>query len=112
MGAAVRVVAFVNRAARLTEAEVALLEVLDSRETVVELPASEALEQMAVLFRDHEVRPEPLVHASASEPARVRERLRFILASVGETHLAEKVPPASTPSVTDRALQPLAAVTP
>jgi hypothetical protein len=97
-----------RRAAELGGPEVALLEVLDSWEKVVELAPAEALERLGVILRDGTVRPERLAQAAGSEPARVRERLRFILKSADEVGLAEKVPPASTPSVTERALRPFA----
>lgn len=96
-----------RRAGRLSESEVALLEILDSWESVVELPASEALERLGVILRDGTVSPERLVQAAVNEPARVRERLRLILERSGDARLAEDVRPASTPRVTERALLPL-----
>lgn len=96
-----------RRSARLTELEIALLEVLDSWETVVELPASEALERVDTMLRDGTARPERLVQASVSEPARVRERLRLILELAGEARLAEGIRRASTPGVAERAVSPL-----
>jgi hypothetical protein len=87
---------------------VALLEVLDSWEKVVELAPAEALERLGTIIRDGTVRPERLAQAAGSEPARVRERLRLILRSADEVGVAEKVPPASTPSATERALWPFA----
>ena len=99
-----------RRAARLKESEVAVLEVLDSWEVVVEIAASEALERLGATLRDGTVRPEQLAKAAATEPARVRERLRLVLEFAGEASLANGVRPASTQRVTDRALRPLGVV--
>ncbi|MFV9672719.1 MAG: type IV toxin-antitoxin system AbiEi family antitoxin domain-containing protein [Acidimicrobiia bacterium] len=98
-----------RRAARLTESEVALLEVLDSWEEVVELVATEALERLRVILLAGTVRPDRLVRASGNEPARVRERLRFLLELAGEDRLSESVRPASTRGVAERALRPFGA---
>jgi len=87
-----------------------VLEVLDSWEVVVEIAASEALERLGAILHDGTVRPERLAEAAATEPARVRERLRLALELAGEVSLANGVRPASTQSVTDRALRPLGVV--
>ena len=74
-----------------------MLEVLDSWEAVVEIGASEALARLGGILRDGTVRPERLAKAAATEPARVRERLRLLLEFAGEASLANGVRPVSKP---------------
>src|SRR5262245_4474897 len=83
-----------RRSERLRPAEVALLEVLRDWSGLVELPASEAAERIATLVNTSAVRVDKLVRAAATEPPRVRERLRRLLMDVGRPDAAADVPPA------------------
>jgi len=74
-----------------------VLEVLDSWEAVVEIAASQALERLGAMLSDGTVRPEQLAKAAATEPARVRERLRLVLEFAGQAKLANGVRPVSKP---------------
>lgn len=96
-------------AARLNETEIAILEVLDSWEDVVELDASSALERLVAVLRDAEVRPRKLVEAARSEPARVRVRLRYLLERAAVRTDEASLPPASKASIGREALEPLMA---
>src|SRR5262249_50287346 len=70
------------------------LEVLRDWSGLVELPASEAAERIATLVNTSAVRVDKLVRAAATEPPRVRERLRRLLMDVGRPDAAADVPPA------------------
>jgi hypothetical protein len=96
-----------RRAARLTESDVAVLEVLDAWEKVVELPAAEAVARLSARLRNDPDSTDRLIRAAEREPARGRVRMRFLLEAIGRPDLAERVPEASTKSVEDRALAPL-----
>ncbi|MGH9092235.1 MAG: hypothetical protein ACRDZR_12800 [Acidimicrobiales bacterium] len=89
---------------KLKAPEVALLETLDNWEDVVELEAEAAAERLAGLL-GKAVRPEALAKAAATEPARVRERLRVLLRLAGYEGLAEAVEPAVHPETREAALQ-------
>jgi hypothetical protein len=99
-----------RRSAKLSEAEVALLEVLDSWEDVVELNPDVALKRLASLMGTT-LRPEALAKAGVTEPARVRERLRVLFEVSGRADLAAAVPSAAHPETRTAALRglPLAA---
>lgn len=105
-------VRFVSRAAstkrrdeRLRPTEVALLEVLRDWDNLVEFPTDAAIERIAGLVETRAVRLDRVVRASATEPARVRGRLRRLLESIGRSDDAEAVRPARSDSVRhDRAL--------
>jgi hypothetical protein len=99
-----------RRAARLTEREIALLEVLDVWEDVVEMPASEAVDKLSTRLRDDPEGTDRLVRSAEHEPARGRVRLRWLLTAAGLPDLANRIPPASTRHVEERALEPLRAV--
>lgn len=95
---------FVSRAAstkrrdeRLRPAEVALLEVLRNWDGLVE--ASDAVERVGRLVDTGDLRVDRLVRASATEPPRVRERLRHLLAALGRLISANGVRPARSESV-------------
>ncbi|MCZ7533281.1 MAG: DUF6088 family protein [Acidimicrobiia bacterium] len=96
-----------RRAARLTESDIAVLEVLDSWEKVVELPAGEAMERLSVRLQNDPDSTDRLIRAAQHEPARVRVRMRFLLNAAGRPDLADRVPAASATSVEERALAPL-----
>lgn len=99
-----RAVRFVSRAAstkrrdeRLRPAEVALLEVLRDWDTLVELPTREATKRIGRVIESGAVRVDRLVRASATEPPRVRERLRRLLGALDLS--ADAVRPARSDSV-------------
>jgi hypothetical protein len=92
-------VKFVGRSARngraaagLRPIEVALLEVLDSWEKVLEVPPGEAMARLTSLLSSGDVRADRLARAGRSEPGGVRARLRELLASSGRADLAAGVP--------------------
>lgn len=97
---------FVSRAAatkrrdeRLRPAEVALFEVLRDWDHLVEVPMVDAVDRIARLADAGEVRLERLARASATEPPRVRERLRRLLGAMGRPDMASTVRPARSESV-------------
>lgn len=99
-------VRFVSRAAsakrrdeRLRPPEVALLEVLRDWDTLVEVSADAAVERIAGLAGIGTLRLDRVVRASATEPPRVRERLRRLLAAMGRSTDAAAVRPARSESV-------------
>ena len=97
---------FVSRAAsakrrdeRLRPHEVALLEVLRDWDTFVEVPTGAAVERIAGLADSGALRLDRIVRASATEPPRVRERLRRLLDAIGRSSDAAAVRPARSDSV-------------
>jgi hypothetical protein len=97
---------FVSRAAstkrrdeRLSAAEVALLEVLREWDALVEIPTHNAVDRVARLADTGAVRLDRIVRASATEPPRVRERLRHLLGALGRSTSADAVRPARSKSV-------------
>jgi hypothetical protein len=96
-----------RRKARLGEAEVAFLEVLDAWERVVELPPRDAIERLTVALESGDVDISKVIRAANHEPARSRVRLRALLERSGMAELAVKIRPASAPSVHAAALEPL-----
>jgi hypothetical protein len=78
--------------ARLSPAEVAFLEVLESWEKVLEVSPQEARTRLAHLMASGDVRADRLARAGRSEPGSVRARLRELLASSGRPDLAARVP--------------------
>jgi hypothetical protein len=88
-----------RRDERLRPAEVALLEVLRDWDTLVELPTREAIERIARVIESGAVRVDRLVRASATEPPRVRERLRRLLGALGLSASADVVRPARSDSI-------------
>jgi len=92
---------FVTRSARsgrlkagLDPAEVALLEVLGSWESTIELPAAEAWARLLELLSSGAARAKRLAQAGRTEPASTRARLRELLRAHGRDDLAEQVPAA------------------
>lgn len=100
-----------RRSARLSESDVALLEVFDVWERVVEMPPDEALERIGAAVDAGTVDIAKVARAAKHEPARIRERLRYVLEKIGRDELAESVPTASAESVRRRAVEPLLGVT-
>jgi hypothetical protein len=99
-------VRFVSRASsvkrrddRLRPPEVALLEVLREWDALVEVPTDAAVERIARLAEDGTLRLDRVVRASASEPPRVRERLRHLLRAMSRPADAAAVRPARSDSV-------------
>jgi hypothetical protein len=78
---------------RLNTSEIALLEVLNDWDEVVELPSDRAVERVISLLGST-IRPGAVAAASATEPARVRERLRAMLSVAGCDSEAIDVAPA------------------
>ena len=99
-----------RRSAGLSESEVALLEVFDVWERVVEVPPGEALERIGAAVDAGIVDIAKVARAARHEPARIRERLRYVLERIGRRDLAESVPAASAESVRQRAIEPLVGV--
>lgn len=83
-------VVFVSRAARkgrrreeLSAEEVALLEVLDGWDRVIEGPVSEAWMRLLEVMASGSLRPERLARAAVTEPGQVRARLGRLLRDAG-----------------------------
>lgn len=94
-------VAFVSRAARhgraqesLNAQEVALLEVLDGWDKVIELPLPDAWAQLLRVMSGDGLRLDKLVRAAKTEPGQVRTRLRRLLRESTRGNLYQQVPPA------------------
>lgn len=83
-----------RRDERLRPPEVALLEALRDWEGLVEIPLPEALGRIERLTTAGSIRVDRVVRASATEPPRVRERLRRLLTALNRADDAERVPPA------------------
>lgn len=83
-----------RRDERLRPAEVALLEVLREWDGLVEVAVDDAIDRVERLAEAGTIRVDRLVRASATEPPRVRERLRQVLSAIGQSTLAEGVRPA------------------
>ena len=81
-----------RRAAKLGAREVALLEVLEGWERLVEIPAEQAWGRLRDLISSGSVRPAALARAAKTEPAVVRGRLRKLLLEAGEAAAAARLP--------------------
>jgi hypothetical protein len=94
----IRFVTRLSRDARVTAelapTEVALLEVLGSWESAIELPPDEAWERLQALVSSGRVRTDRIAQAGRTEPGRIRARLRELLRASGHSGLAEQVPAA------------------
>jgi hypothetical protein len=92
----IRFVARPSRDARvsagLTPTEVALLEVLGSWESAIELPPDEAWRRLQALMSSGQVRTDRIARAGRTEPGSIRARLRELLRASGHSGLAEQVP--------------------
>lgn len=99
-----------RQGAGLNPAEVALLEVLASWESAIELPLSEAWARLLELLESGAVRADRLASAGRTEPASVRARLRELLRAQGRADLAASVPApdARTAAVATRGLASVA----
>lgn len=98
-------VRFVSRAAsvkrrdeRLRPIEVALFELLRDWDVLVEVPIEVAIDRITALIDNGTLRLDRIVRASATEPPRVRERLRRLLAAIGRPDDAAAVRPARSES--------------
>jgi hypothetical protein len=88
-----------RRDERLRPAEVALLEVLRDWDNLVEVPTLEAIDRVARLADTGAIRLDRVARASATEPPRVRERLRRLLGALGRIATAQTIHPARSESV-------------
>lgn len=78
---------------KLTEREVALLEVLSDLDAVSEMEPKAALARLAQEITHSRVRPEKLARASATENAATRARLDVLLTSAGASDHAATIRP-------------------
>jgi hypothetical protein len=99
-------VAFVSRKARKARAqealnanEVAVLEVLEGWDRVIEVPLPQAWERLVEVMRQDAVRPEKLVRASRTEPGPVRAKLQRLLVDADMPALSSRVPAPDPRSV-------------
>lgn len=86
--------------AALSRLEVAILEALESWESVLEVPPSQAWSTLAGLLADGTVRSDRLAKAARTEPASVRVRLTALLMATGHPEEAKRVPSADKRTVT------------
>jgi len=89
---------------RLGEAEIALFEVLDNWEHVVELSSTDALKRLRSLIGTA-IRPEKVAAASFTESAQVRERLHALLIFAGHKKDADQVSRAVDATTREKALK-------
>jgi hypothetical protein len=91
-----RFVARPARAARaragLNRTEVALLEVLASWASAIELPPDEAWTRLLEVVASGSARAERIARAARTEPASTRARLRVLLRAAGHNNLADRIP--------------------
>jgi hypothetical protein len=95
-GGALRFVSRASRAERaaaeLTPTEVALLEVLEAWERVLEVSPDDAWARMTAMLTSGDARPDRLTRAARTEPGAVRARLKALLRASGHSELAERIP--------------------
>jgi hypothetical protein len=84
-----------RRLQRLNRTEVAILEVLEDWDRVVETPSDSAVKRLSKWLASDQVRIEKLVRASKTEPATVRENLRALLRISGHELEAARVRPST-----------------
>lgn len=77
--------------AKLDATEIALLEVLDGWDQLLEVPQDTAWTVLRRLVTERRVRPERLAQAAKTEPARVRGRLEKLLTDNGPQPAAAKM---------------------
>ena len=75
------------------------MEVLRDWDSLVEVPAADAIVRIERLADSGAVRLDRVARASETEPPRVRERLRRLLAALGRPDMADVVRPARSESV-------------
>lgn len=78
--------------ARLNQTEVALLEVLASWESAIELRPDEAWARLLDVVASGSARAERIARAARTEPASTRARLRVLLRAAGHHNLADQIP--------------------
>jgi len=93
-----------RRDAKLNDLEVTLLEALEGWDQYVELSGRAATKRFAEVLGEEGIRVEKLVTASDTEPAAVRERLRYVLDAAGHNEAVHRVRPARSASARERAL--------
>lgn len=81
-----------RRQAELNPTEVALLEVLCSWESAIELPPTDAWRRLLELLESGAARADRLATAGSTEPGSTRVRLRELLRAHGREDLADQVP--------------------
>lgn len=95
-GGALRFVSRASRAERaaaeLTPTEVALLEVLEAWERVLEVSPDDAWARMTAMLTSGDARPDRLTRAARTELGAVRARLKALLRASGHPELARRVP--------------------
>lgn len=99
-----------RRDAHLTTTEVTILEALDGWDRFVEVPGPVAVKRFLAAVKQPDVRVERLVAAARTEPASVRERLRFVLEQGGQFAEAKRIQRARSRSARERALAVVKAV--
>jgi len=72
--------------------EVALLEVLDGWDQVIEVDDAAARNQLVELLRSGSLRLDKLARASRDEPAAARQRLKDLLSDAGHDAIAAAIP--------------------
>jgi hypothetical protein len=88
-----------RRDERLRPIEVALLEVLRDWDALVEVPTHDAVDRIGRLADAGAIRLDRLARASETEPARVRDRLRRLLVTLGRPAMVDTIRPARSESV-------------
>ncbi len=88
-----------RNAHHLNPTEVALLEVLDGWDELVEVPMEIAVRRITTLIENGSIRPERVARGANTEPPAVRERLRSILNAKNYVTAAKIVQPARTESI-------------
>ncbi len=82
---------------RLNTSEIAFLEVLRDWDRYVEAATPDALDRISRLIDEGFIRVDRVVNASATEPARSRDRLRVMLGSMSRNDDARRVAPSRHP---------------
>lgn len=93
---------------RLSANDVALLEVLNDWNRVIEVTPQQAVETLADALKSGMVDGSKVARAAVGEAGPVRDRLRVVLQSAGMSELATTIPPSPHPSTTRNALTGIA----